>query len=85
MSQDLFALATEYHRNLPDRIRDYLRARGITDGIIALHQLGWNGQRITIPIFNRDGVLVSFKLAKDPEDQSASPKMLTSRGGVVEL
>ena len=85
MSHELSALATEYHGNLPNRIQEYLHARGISDEIITLHQLGWNGQRITIPITNRDGVVVCFKLAKDPDDQSTAPKMLTSRGGRVEL
>jgi hypothetical protein len=27
--------------------------RGISDLLIDFHLLGWNGQRITIPIFNR--------------------------------
>ncbi len=85
MPHDLTALAAEYHRNLPDRIRAYLHARCIPDEIIELHRLGWNGQRITIPITNRDSVVACFKLAKDPEDQSRAPKMLTSRGGRVEL
>lgn len=82
---DATRLAAEYHRALPDRIRAYLNGRGITDDIITLHQLGWNGQRITIPITNRDGLLACFKLAKDPEDTSSAPKMMTSRGGRVEL
>ena len=85
MLHDPFALVGEYHRNLPDRIIDYLHARGISDEIIALHRLGWNGQRITIPVFDREGGLAFFKFAKDPEDQTDSPKMLTSRGGSVEL
>jgi DNA primase len=85
MSPDLTVLAAEYHRNLPERIRAYLHARGIPDEIIELHHLGWNDRRITIPIFNRDGVPVCFKFAKDPEDHSSAPKMLTSRGGRVEL
>jgi len=85
MPQDLFAIAAEYHRNLPDRVVDYLHCRGISDDIINLHRLGWNGQRITIPVTNRNGVLVGFKLAKDPADNSAGPKMLTTRGSSLEL
>lgn len=79
------SLAIAYHQALPDRVRAYLHRRGISDDIISLHHLGWNGQRITIPVANRDGVPVCFKLAKDPEDYGPSPKMLTSRGGSVEL
>lgn len=85
MAHDSFALVSEYHRNLPDRIIDYLHGRGISDEIITLHRLGWNGQRITIPVTNRHGGLVGFKLAKDPADDSAGPKMLTSHGSSLEL
>lgn len=85
MAQDPFALVSEYHRNLPDRIIEYLHSRGISGEIITLHRLGWNGQRITIPVANRHGVLVGFKLAKDPADDSTGPKMLTSQGTSLEL
>lgn len=85
MAPDPFALAGEYHRNLPDRIIQYLHRRGISDEVIAIHRIGWNGQRITIPIFTREGTLALFKLAKDPDDSSNSPKTLTSRGGSLEL
>jgi DNA primase len=83
---DLFAQALEYHRNLPERIRDYLRReRGIADEVIDLHFLGWNGQRITIPITNRDGQVVAFKFAKDPADTTDSPKMFATPGARAEL
>jgi DNA primase len=79
-------LAEEYHRNLPERIRDYLRqVRGISDTVIDRHLLGWNGSRITIPIFDRYAQLAFFKLAKDPEDKTASPKMLATPGAHAEL
>src|SRR5947208_10195222 len=78
--------AEEYHRNLPQRIRDYLREqRGISDAVIDLRLLGWNGSRITIPIFDQGGSFAFFKLAKDPEDNTDGPKMLTSPGGHAEL
>ncbi len=78
-------LVRQCHAALPERIRAYLIARGITNHLIDRHQLGWNGTRITIPIRDRDGNLVFFKLAKDPEDQSDSPKMLAPQGSRVEL
>jgi len=65
--------------DLPDRIRRYLNARGIPNEMIDLNLLGWNGWRITIPIFNREGELVFFKQARDPEDKNDSPKMLHGR------
>src|SRR5437867_10002405 len=78
--------ATRYHEALPGRIRQYLNPqRGIPDLLIDAHQLGWDGTRITIPIFNREGELAFFKLAKDPEDRSDSPKMLATPGARAEL
>jgi hypothetical protein len=83
---DGLALPKEYHHNLPERVRDYLRReRGIADSVTDLHLLGWNGNRITIPVFDRAGALAFFKLAKDPEDQSHSPKMLATPGAHAEL
>jgi hypothetical protein len=77
--------AIQYHEALPGRIREYLNSRGIPDDTINSYLLGWNGWRITIPIYNRDGEVVLFKLAKDPQDTSPTPKMLVSRGATVEL
>jgi Toprim domain-containing protein len=84
-TQDHFHLAAEYHRALPDRIREYLHARGIPDEIIDRRLLGWNGARITIPVFNGKGVCAFFRLAKDPDDKSDTPKMLSLRGSQVDL
>jgi DNA primase len=83
---DYLAFAKECHRNLPAHIRDYLRLeRGISDAVIDLRLLGWNGSRITIPVFSRAGTLAFFKLAKDPEDKSKTPKMLAQTGAHAEL
>ena len=79
-------LAREYHRNLPARIREYLRqTRGLSDAVIDRRLLGWNGSRITIPVFGRDGQFEFFKLAKDPEDKTDSPKVLAAPGAHAEL
>jgi len=77
-------LAFRYHAAMPRRIREYLNGRGISDRMIEEHVLGWNGERITFPIFNREGKLAFFKLAKDPEDQEG-PKMVIPLGGSAEL
>src|SRR5712692_1180250 len=78
--------ATEYHAALPGRIRQYLnQQRGIPDLLIDAHQLGWDGRRITIPIFNREGDLAFFKLARDPDDKIRGPKMLTTPGACAEV
>ena len=84
-STTLYELAVKYHEALPDRVRTYLYYRGIPDALLDLHLLGWNGRRITIPIFNYAGEFAFFKFAKDPEDQSSSPKMITTRGASAEL
>jgi DNA primase len=82
---NLGELAARYHADLPTRIREYLKARGISDRMVDRHFLGWNGRRITIPIFNREGQLAFFKFARDPGEEHASPKMLASRGSTLEL
>jgi len=81
----LSKLARLYHHAMPERIRRYLNSRGISDAVVDLHLLGWNGTRITIPIFNCEGELAFFKLAKDPEDLLPVPKMLTPAGAAAEL
>jgi DNA primase len=50
--------------------------RGLSPPVIWNHQLGWNGSRITIPIFNRKNQLAFFKLARSPEGAGDEPKML---------
>lgn len=82
---NLLRLAGAYHADLPPRVRAYLNGRGIPDAVIDRHLLGWNGTRITVPIPNREGEVAFFKLAKDPEDQGESPKMLAPRGMRYEL
>src|SRR5437870_11385859 len=78
--------AQEYHQNPPARVRQYLtQDRGISDDVIDRHLLGWNGARITIPVFDRSGGFAFFKLAKDPEDKTDSPKMLATPGAKAEL
>jgi DNA primase len=82
---DHHSTALGYHRRLPARIRAYLmETRGLSEEVICRHLLGWNGFRITIPIKNRDGAIVSFRLARDPQD-AVSPKMMSTPGSRVTL
>ncbi len=78
-------LAVQYHRALTQRIEAYLHARGIPETLIDRHLLGWNGRQITIPIFDQEGKVAYFKLAKDPEDRGPGPKMLLPAGASAEL
>jgi len=82
---DLRRQALVFHQRLPQRLWKYLNERGIPDPLIHKHLLGWNGRRITIPITNRTGRVAFFKLAKDPEDKTDSPKMLATPGASAEL
>ena len=82
---NLMDLARKFQNDLPERIRHYLNGRGIPDEMIDLNLIGWNGWRITIPIFNRDGELVFFKQARDPDGKSESPKMIAWPKGHLEL
>jgi DNA primase len=74
-----------FNQQLPERISDYLNKRGISNEQIDKHLLGWNGYRITIPIFSRSGELAFFKYAKDPEDKNPAPKMFATTGAYAEL
>jgi len=82
---DLRRQALVFHQRLPQRLWKYLNERGIPDLLIHKHLLGWNGRRITIPITDRTGGVACFKLAKDPEDKTDSPKMLATPGASAEL
>jgi DNA primase len=74
-----------YHRQLPQAMRSYLKGRGLADHIIDAKLLGWNGHRITIPIFGREREVLFFRYAKSPNDASDAPKMLSEVGSGVEL
>ena len=74
-------LIEKCHREMPDRIRQYLNGRGITDDVINSRKLGYGviyGQPwITIPIKNAMGQYSYFKLRQDPingSDKITYPK-----------
>ena len=68
-------LAQQYHKalmSLTGPIRDMLRERrGLTDETLQKFKLGWDGDRITIPIYDEFNVLVNFRRYKwnSTEDQ----------------
>lgn len=61
-------LAQQYHKalmNLTGPIRDMLRERrGLSDDTLRRFKLGWDGDRITIPIYDEFNVLVNFRRYK---------------------
>jgi DNA primase len=81
---DLHHLALGWHRDLPEQIKDYFHGRGIPDELIHRHLLGWNGERITIPIPDEHGKIAFFKFMRDPEDPEG-PKMYATPGSHASL
>lgn len=78
-------LAEQYNKALPERIRTYLNQRCISDEIISKFKIGWNGNAITIPIYNIKNEVTFFKYRGDPEDQSDKAKYWYDAGSEAEL
>jgi CHC2 zinc finger len=72
--------AERFHRFLPEDIRSYLKGRGIPATIIERHLLGWNGERITIPVFGPNRQVLGFRYAKSPTDISDGPEVISDTG-----
>ena len=78
--------AEKFHSFLPDNVRDYLKGRGIPSTLIETKLIGWNGERITIPLFGRKpSEILGLRYANLPEDMSGSPEMLSELGAKPEL
>jgi len=64
-------------RQMPDRIRQYLNGRGITDELIKEHHIGYGRfydfNWITIPIRGFDNKFLYLKLRRDPADEETNP------------
>jgi len=78
-------LVSEYHRALPERIRAYLNQRCLPDEIINKFRIGWTGNAITIPIYDKDNEFIFFKYRKDPQDLSDREKYWCDSGAKAEL
>lgn len=66
-------LAERYNRWMPEHVRQYLKGRGIHAPFIDRHKLGWDGKRITIPVFGPSvHEVLGFRYATLPEDSSAA-------------
>lgn len=50
----------KYEKNLTDFVRNYLYFRGLNDNDIKKWHLGFDGERITFPIFNAIGEVIGF-------------------------
>jgi hypothetical protein len=80
-----YRLALSFHQQLPDRIRTYLHIKGIPDPVICRYRLGWNGDRITIPITNKNREVVAFKLAREGTNRTELSYLLAPDEERVEL
>jgi hypothetical protein len=70
-------IAERYHRSLPEEISEFLKDRGIPATVMDRQLLGWNGERITIPIFGgTTREVLGFRYAKSPFDASQAPDMV---------
>jgi DNA primase len=69
-------IAERYHRCLPEEVRSYLKGRGIPATVIDCRRLGWDGKRITIPVYGRmPGEVLGFRYARPPELFDGTPRM----------
>jgi hypothetical protein len=62
-----------------------LHTKGIPDPVICRYRLGWNGDRITIPITNRNREVVAFKLAREGSNRTELSYLLAPDEARVEL
>lgn len=79
-------LAKEYHQDLPERIKNYLKSeeRGLTDETIEKFQIGWEGKSITIPVYDSKNNLINIRHRRDPQ-RSSGPKIWNEKGGKASL
>lgn len=60
--------AIKYHRKLPKRLWRYLRDQGFSNDLIHRKLLGYDGTRITVPVFDHERELQFFEYLTDPKD-----------------
>lgn len=57
------------HRRLPRRLWRKLREAGFPDDLIHRRLIGWDGKRITVPVFSRDRKFLGFEFLTDPLEE----------------
>lgn len=74
---------------MPDKIKEYLNNRGITDDLIKDYKLGWkhfyNKWWITIPIFDVNNNFLFYKLRKNPFDDNVYKGSVYPKGSSAEI
>lgn len=69
---------------LPDRILAYLTGRGLTTETLERNHISWDGERIVIPIFDKNGVWLFNKYRRDPLVEEG-PKYTYDKGSSTQL
>lgn len=57
-----------FHQRLPRRLWRAFREAGLPADLVRRRLLGWDGERITVPVFNRERRLARFAHLTDPFD-----------------
>jgi len=79
-------IAERYHRFLPDDVRQYLKDRGIPGTLVSRQLLGWNGKKITIPVFGSSmGEVLGFRYAALPAEGFSQPEITSDAKAKPEL
>lgn len=79
-------IAEQYNRMMPENVRQHLKGRGIHAAFIDRHLLGWDGERITIPVFGPSThEVLGFRHAGLPDDPAQKPKVVSEESVKAEL
>ena len=74
-----------FHRCLPRRLWRAFREAGLPDDLIRRRLLGWDGRRITVPVFNRERQLGRFAHLSDPLESGGLGPVEEERFAPAEL
>jgi hypothetical protein len=75
-----------WHQALPQNILAWLTTeRGLTEPVIAHAKLGWDGERVVIPIDGLDGGWLFAKRRQPPGEGRAGPRYLYPKGAKAAL
>lgn len=66
---------------LPDNIREYLNKRLISDAVIESAHIGYDNNRIEIPVFDKEGKHLFSKFRKDPTNKDDKVPKYTYTSG----
>ncbi len=70
--------------NFPPQVLEYFANHSISDAVVKEWQLSWNGQRLVIPIFDKNGETIFNKLRRNPASEEG-PKYIFEKGGYMAL